>query len=82
MAVERVIYRCTFQCLCGHTLVLRTDDPLDMNGMSVTCPGCLLRLGSLVTKPVPIGYSLRLKPHHCLLRQLRAQRRDPTWRPS
>jgi len=82
MAVECVLYRCTFQCLCGHTLVLRSDDPLKMNGMSVTCPGCQLPLGRLETKAVPVGYTLRLKAHHCLLRKLRAAHRDPTRRPS
>lgn len=82
MSAESVLYRCTFRCLCGHTLVLRADDPLRMDGMSVTCPGCGLPLGRIATKAVPFGYSLRLKPHHCLLRELRSHRRDPSWRPS
>ena len=82
MSVECVLYRCTFRCLCGHTLVIRVDDPLQMNGMTVVCPGCDMPLGRIVTKSVPIGYTLRLKPHHCLLSALRAYHSDPTRRPS
>ena len=82
MSAECVLYRCTFQCLCGHTLVLRTDDPLRMNGMNVTCPGCGLPLGRILTQSVPVGYNLRLKPHHCLLQELRSHHHDPSHRPS
>ena len=82
MPAECVLYRCTFRCLCGHTLVLRADDPLEMNGMRVTCPGCDMPLGRIMTESVPIGYTLRLKPHHCLLRAIRACHRNPTRRAS